>query len=218
MNSLQPVYCIAGLGADFRIFENLRIPNATLYPIAWKEPLHNESLPDYAKRLSSQILHEDAILLGVSFGGMIATEISKHKPIKQTIIISSCKSNRELPYYLRLAGMMRLHQVVPYWVVTRSSTLNRIIFDTRSEREELLLKQLMLKHSNPTWLKRFVNMILKWQNTEIPAGIFHIHGRNDRLLLPGKVNANAWLPDGGHFMIWNKAAEISRIIEKQIQA
>jgi pimeloyl-ACP methyl ester carboxylesterase len=218
MNSLQPIYCIAGLAADFRIFENLSIPNAILYPIRWEEPLLNESLPEYAKRLSVQILHEDAILLGVSFGGMIATEISKHMPIKQTIIISSCKSNSELPYYLRLAGMLSLHKVVPYWAVTRSSTLNRFLFDTRSEREELLLKQLMLKHSNPIWLKRFVNMILKWKDSEMPTGIFHIHGQSDRLLRPGKIKADVWLSDGGHFMIWNKAAEISYIIEKQIQA
>lgn len=218
MNSLHHIYCISGLGADFTIFQNLRIPNTVLHPVNWEEPAIHETLPAYAQRMASQILHDDAILLGVSFGGMIATEITKYKRIRKTIVVSSCKSRSELPYYFRLAGKLGLHQAVPYWLVTKNSTLNRFLFDTRTEKEELLLKQLMLKHSNSLWLKRFVNMILNWQNTEVPQSIFHIHGRIDRLLIPGSVDANEWLPDGGHFMIWNKAVEISRIIERELGA
>lgn len=218
MTPLQHVYCFSGLGADFRIFANLRIPNAVLHPIEWQEPLPGELLPAYAQRLSLQIMHEDAILLGVSFGGMIATEISKTKNVKQTIIVSSCKKRNELPYYMRLAGMLHLHMVVPYWLVTKSSLLNRFLFDARSSSEELLLKQLMLKHSNPLFLKRAVHMILKWRNEEVPQGIFHIHGRKDKLLLPYRIQANAWLPDGGHFMIWNNAEEINSLLSALLQA
>jgi pimeloyl-ACP methyl ester carboxylesterase len=219
MNSLQPVYCIAGLGADFRIFENLRIPNATLYPIAWQEPLRNESLPDYAKRLSSQILYDDAILLGVSFGGMLAIEISRIKPVKHTIIVSSCKHRGELPLFFRLAGRFGLHHAMPFRLLVKSTKLNRILFDSNNnDQAELQLKQLMLEESNPVWLRRSLHMIVSWQNNEAPPGLFHIHGRKDLLFLADYVNADAWLDDGTHFMIWNKAAEISRIIEKQIQA
>lgn len=218
MASLHHIYCISGLGADFSIFENIRIPNVVLHPISWEMPLANETLPEYAQRLSSQIWHEDAVLLGVSFGGMLATEISRIKPIKQTIIVSSCKCRRELPYYLRLAGSLRLHQVVPYWLVTKSSVLNRFLFDIKTTKEELLLKRLMLKHSDPLWLQRAVHMILNWQNNEVPDGLFHIHGRKDKLLLPSKVQADVWLQDGGHFMIWNKAEEISSIISKLLNA
>jgi pimeloyl-ACP methyl ester carboxylesterase len=219
MNSLQPVYCIAGLGADFRIFEKLRIPNATLYPVAWEEPLRNESLPAYAKRLSTQILHEDAILLGVSFGGMLAIEISRIKRVKQTIIVSSCKQRSEIPRFFRLAGRLGLHHAVPYRLLAKSSKLNHFLFDnSNNTKAELQLKQMMLAESNPVWLRRSVHMIVNWQNNEAPPHLFHIHGRKDLLFLADYVNADAWLEDGTHFMVWNKAEEISRIIEGQIQA
>jgi pimeloyl-ACP methyl ester carboxylesterase len=219
MNSLQPVYCIAGLGADFRIFEKLRIPNATLYPVAWEEPLKNESLPAYAKRLSTQILHEDAILLGVSFGGMLAIEISRIKRVKQTIIVSSCKQRSEIPRFFRLAGRLGLHHAVPYRLLAKSSKLNHFLFDnSNNTKAELQLKQVMLAESNPAWLRRSVNMIVNWQNNEAPSSLFHIHGRKDLLFLADYVNADAWLEDGTHFMVWNKAEEISRLIEGKIQA
>lgn len=210
------IYCISGLGADFRIFQKLQIADAEMHPIEWTIPEPGETLPEFAKRLSAQIQHEDPILLGVSFGGMLATEISKVKKVKATFVVSSCKRRSELPAYLRLAGKLRLHQVVPYWLATKSRRLNRFIFDPRSKAEELYLKQLMLKHSNPVFLQRAVHMILTWQNAAVPGGIIHIHGRKDKLLTPKNVQANFWINDGGHFMIWNKAPEISRCIAEML--
>jgi pimeloyl-ACP methyl ester carboxylesterase len=210
------IYCISGLGADFRIFSKLRINGAILHPITWQIPEAGETLPAFARRLSQQIHHENPVLLGVSFGGMISTEISKILPVQKTIIISSCKIRNELPYYLRVAGNAGLHKVVPYWLVTKNKYLNRFIFDTQSREEELYLKRMMLADTNMTFMKRSVNMILNWQNREYPKNIVHIHGEKDKLLLPSSVRPDYWVPDGGHFMIWNMADKIGNIIQSEI--
>ncbi len=210
------IYCISGLGADFRIFSKLKISGATLHPIHWQVPEPGESLPGFASRLSKQIQHENPVLLGVSFGGMISTEIAKIHPVKKTIIVSSCKERKELPYYLRAAGKARLHKAVPYWLVTQNKFLNRFIFDTRSRAEELYVKRMMLSDSSMIFIKRAVDMILNWQNKEYPKNLVHIHGDRDKLLLPSSVQADYWIPDGGHFMIWNMADRISSIIQSEL--
>lgn len=210
----QHIYCISGLGADFRIFEHLQINNAQLHPIEWLMPEPSEKLSSFAKRLSAQIKHENPILLGVSFGGMLATEISKILPVKKVIIVSSNKHHGEFPMYLRAAGKLQIHKLVPYRLVTRSAALNRFIFDTRSKGEELYLKRMMLQDTDLLFIKRAIDMIMSWKSLEAPAGIVHIHGKRDKLLLPSSVNATHWIDRGGHFMIWNEASHVSKIINQ----
>lgn len=210
------IYCISGLGADFRIFEKLQIEHATLHPIHWEIPAADDTLASYARKLSTQIVHPNAIVLGVSFGGMLATEISKIIPVQKTIIVSSCKQRRELPMLLRAAGKMRLHKAVPYWLATKSKAINKFVFDTRSKAEELYLKQIMLKQSDHLFLKRAVHMILTWHATTAPENIIHIHGKKDRLLTPSGIQPTYWIEDGGHFMIWNLADEISNLIKQEL--
>lgn len=216
MNEPYHIYCISGLGADFRIFANLHIPHAVLHPIEWLMPEAGEALPAFAARLSHQIFHPNPILLGVSFGGMLATEISNLLPVQKTIIVSSAKSRPELPWYMRVAGRMRLHKVVPYWLVAHNKALNRFIFDTRSKAEELYLKKIMLQQTDSLFIRRSVDMILRWQRTSPPDNIIHIHGQTDKLLLPGQVRATHWIPQGGHFMVWNMAAQVSAIIHSEL--
>ncbi|MCU0404936.1 MAG: alpha/beta hydrolase [Chitinophagaceae bacterium] len=213
----QHIYCISGLGADFRIFSKLKIPGAELHGIEWKMPENHDTLPAFAATLCRQIKHENALLLGVSFGGMLSVEIQKILQLRKVIIVSSCKTRNELPAYMRTAGKIGLHKVIPYWSVTQNKQLNRFIFDTRSREEELYLKRMMLAETRIEFIKRSVNMILHWQNKSCPGNVVHIHGKADKLLLPRNVKADYWIEDGGHFMIWNLADRISEIITKEIQ-
>ncbi|EMS87993.1 hypothetical protein LEP1GSC074_1850 [Leptospira noguchii str. Hook] len=71
------------------------------------------NLSKYSKRLLSQIdTKNEIILIGVSFGGIVALEISKHISVKQIIIISSIKSVSEKPILYRLFGTLRLINIV----------------------------------------------------------------------------------------------------------
>jgi pimeloyl-ACP methyl ester carboxylesterase len=213
---MQHIYCISGLGADFRIFSKLQVKGATLHPIEWQMPSSDDTLVSFAQKLSSQINHPSPVLLGVSFGGMLATEMARVLPIQKAIIVSSCKLRAELPAYMRAAGRVGLHKAIPFWMVTQSKHLNRFIFDTRSREEELYLKRMMLADTNVEFIRRSVNMILNWRNTEQSASVIHIHGDRDKLLLPGTVQPDYWIKNGGHFMIWNMADKISEILNREI--
>ncbi len=213
---MQHIYCLSGLGADFRIFSKLKLNDAVLHPINWQMPAPGDSLQSFAQKLSAQILHPQPVVLGVSFGGMLATEIAGFLPLKKAIIVSSCKLRSELPAYMRAAGRVGLHKALPYWAVTQNRHLNRFIFDARSREEELYLKRMMLAETNVQFIRRSVNMILNWQNKSRPASLVHIHGDRDKLLLPGTVHPDYWVKNGGHFMIWNMADAISEILNYEL--
>ncbi len=73
MLPIAQIYYISGLGADERVFDFLTIKNINKTYIKWIEPLKNESLNSYSKRLIEQIdLSKEAILIGVPFGGIVA--------------------------------------------------------------------------------------------------------------------------------------------------
>ena len=107
-------YFISGLGADKTIFRNIRIP-ASIEPvyIEWIEAKKNETLASYAHRISACIdTTEPFILVGLSFGGMIAVEISKlYKPYK-LILISSIPGIQDLPKLYKWAGKLHLQKII----------------------------------------------------------------------------------------------------------
>ena len=78
MKTVQ-IYFLAGLGFDYRIFENLVLENCKINYLHWLEPIINESLDKYVIRISEQIknIENPLILVGHSFGGIIVQEISK---------------------------------------------------------------------------------------------------------------------------------------------
>lgn len=221
---MHHIYCISGLGADHRLFQNLQISNAELHAIEWEIPSAEDTMTSYALKLAKQIKHDKIILMGVSFGGMLVTEITAHLAeldkrveIEQTIVVSSCKSHLELPRLMRFAGKIRIHKLAPYHFILRNNSLNRIAFSMQSREEELYLKRQMLESSNIEYIKRAINIILRWKAGAIPSNIVHIHGSKDRLLTPALVKADYWIKDAGHFMVWNKAEEISIILNKLLE-
>ena len=80
------VYFMPGMCANPLIFERIKL-NKNFIPhyLSWIHPLKNESLSKYVVRLSETIKHKDAILIGVSFGGVIVQELSKILKIKRKV-------------------------------------------------------------------------------------------------------------------------------------
>ncbi|UZR94880.1 hypothetical protein [Chondrinema litorale] len=108
------IYAISGLGADERVFKYLKL-DCELIPLHWIKPQKNESIESYALRLSKNIdtKQETFGILGVSFGGLIATEITKVLNPKFTILISSAETKGELRSIYRVFGKTHLIRLIP---------------------------------------------------------------------------------------------------------
>ena len=78
---MTTIHCISGLGADQRIFQKLQIPGAVLKPVPWPDFDKYDELACYAQKVAALIPEgPDEVILGLSFGGMLASEIARMRP------------------------------------------------------------------------------------------------------------------------------------------
>ena len=108
------VYFVPGLAASIEIFENIKLPKEQfkMHYLEWILPLHHETIENYAKRMCKGITHENCVLIGVSFGGIMVQEMSEIIKTQKVIIISSVKSNQELPIHMKLAKATKLSKAI----------------------------------------------------------------------------------------------------------
>lgn len=213
---MKNVVLFSGLGANQHIFDFLDMGQVNKTYINWVVPLPSETLSQYARRLSAQIPYENPILVGVSFGGMVATEMSKLIPTEKVIVISSAGSHHGIPLYYKIIGFLKLHNLLPDRVATRPGRLLCNILGIQTDEHKSMLTGILSK-TDPVFLRRAVNMILEWRNETPPTNFYHIHGTND-YLLPLRVQCQQTVRGGGHFMIVDRAKEISTWLQEIIAA
>jgi pimeloyl-ACP methyl ester carboxylesterase len=209
---MKKIYCISGLGADQRVFHNLKIDNAHFEYLSWITPAKNESIEDYAFRMSLQVKENDPVLMGVSFGGMMSIEIAKIKTVQKLILISSVKSIGELPAWMKVTGKLKLNLLMPPRSPQWMSPIADNYLGVTSGEEKTLAKSFR-EIVSPDYLHWAVDKVLNWQNTDHPAPIFHIHGTHDKTFPIRNIRPTHAIQNGGHFMVMNKADEISAIVK-----
>ena len=215
-NSLENIYCISGLGADERVFQKLKFEGYQPIHICWVEPEKGESIAQYARRLTTQIKSERPILIGLSFGGIIAMEMAKQIDTKKVILISSTKNEQEIPFYFRLFRWLPVYQLLPARLMLWFARLLASWFFSLETRDERKLFKAILFDTNARFLKWAIHQVVTWKNELIPQNVYHIHGEGDRIFPYRFVHEDFGVEHGGHLMIMNRAERISNLIEKII--
>ncbi|MFZ1026949.1 MAG: alpha/beta hydrolase [Limnoraphis robusta] len=213
--SLKDIYFISGLGADRRVFKRLKVEGYKPVYVNWLEPKKGESIEDYAQRLTSQIKSDHPILVGLSFGGIVAVEIAKQIKVEKVILVSSTKTQSEIPPYFKVFRGFPIHRIFPfkslfwalYWILFWFFSIETV--------EERRLLRAILRDTDAGFLKWAIHKVVTWKNKTIPDNLYQIHGLNDRIFPKRFIDANCW-KEGGHFMILNKAVEISKLLEEII--
>lgn len=212
--SVATIYLFSGLGADARVFQKLDFAGYETAFIEWIAPLNRESLKDYAFRISSQIERNKPILVGVSFGGMLAVEISKVIDCQKVILISSATTRSEIPLIYRFFGRMGLHRLIPVGFLKHANMLTYWLFGMQTKAEKELLKGI-LNDTDPVFLKWAMNAIIQWKNEVAIYGLVHLHGDADRILPIKNIRqADFIVTGGGHLMVYSKAGMINAILKK----
>jgi pimeloyl-ACP methyl ester carboxylesterase len=211
---MMKVYFISGLAADERIFKYVRLPaNCETVHLHWIEPMKNESLKSYALRLSEKIdSNEPFSIIGLSMGGMLASEISQALDPVNTILISSVPSSRQLPFYFKIVGKLKLHKAVPVSFI-KSAAVAKRFFSTETNDDKLMIKQI-IKDSNTDFIYWAMDAILKWENEKIPTSYIHIHGTKDEVLPMRFTNPTHVIKNAGHLMVMTNAREVNKILEE----
>ncbi len=212
------LYFLSGLGADKRAFKHLTFPTNTITIfIDWITPIKHESLKDYAKRISLCIdTTRPFILIGMSFGGILATEILAFVNPQKTILISSVTRRQELPFYFRLAGLLGANKLMPAKATTLANAITYWMFGIQHRNDKLLLKEI-LDSTDAHFSKWAIHEIVNWKRVISPTNVIRIHGDKDRILPIINFTPTYLLKGAGHFMVVNRANEISEILNKEIE-
>lgn len=204
------LYLIAGLGADKRVFKylSLNVPNTV---INWEQPTKTDSLKDYVKKLLPQInTKERFVILGVSFGGIVAIELAKICNPEKVILISSVETSNQLPKHLITIGKTGFLNIIPNSLIKPPKFIQQYLFGAK--RIKLLNE--IIDDTDPEFIRWALSCMINWSNKENDVGIIRIHGTKDKLI-PLKGNA-LYIENGKHFMIVDNAEEISILVNEQM--
>lgn len=207
-----------GLGVGPDIFKKLNVSNEfELHYLEWKKPLHKEeTLANYTMRMVEDIKHENPILIGVSFGGIIVQEMSKFIAIKKTIIISSVKSKNEFPRRFKFAIACSIYKLFPTTIITNFEKYSKFFVGKYLKKKADNYKR-YLTVKDKTYLEWSIYNVLNWQQ-EIPTkNILHIHGTKDSVFPIKYIHNCVQIIDGDHAMIMTKAKKISEIINTYLK-
>ncbi len=211
------VYFISGLAADSRVFKNIRLPEGyEIVHLDWIQPHAHETLNEYALRMAERIdMQHPFALLGLSFGGMLVTEIAKKYASVRTILISSVPSYGQLPWYFHVSGRLGLHKLIPVALVKKAALMKRLFMVETDEDKQML--KLLIKDSDNHFIYWAMDAILRWRGKDTPFNYIHIHGTRDEVL-PVRFTAPTHLiSKAGHLMVMNRAEELNRIIEAYLK-
>ena len=206
------VYFISGLGADRTVFKNIELP-PHCHPVHldWIPPLESESLESYALRMAGSINSKEAFsLIGLSMGGMITMEISRHFRPVHTILISSISSSRHLPPYYRVLGALQMHRFLPISLFQRAAAVKRL-FSSEAPEDKIILKG-MIQRANADFIRWAFGAILNWKSPEPADTFFHIHGTRDEILPKRFTRPTHVISRAGHLMVLNRSKEINAIL------
>ncbi len=217
--SNKHIYLISGLGADERVFRHLEFPEGfETHFLPWIRPLSSdEPIDEYAARMARRILHPEPILLGLSFGGMMSIEIAKLIPVEKVILISSIKSKHEIPPYYKGMARFILGHMPDRLLFRRRQFIVKLFMQSKGPEEDQLLNDyLTLQNKDYTYMRWALEAVVHWENEWTPPSIVHIHGSSDRPFPRRYVKPTHTIVKGGHFMIMNRAKEISRILAREL--
>ena len=202
---LVHLYLMPGMAANPSIFEYIKLSEEQfkVHWLEWEIPNTKESLLEYAKRMAQKIEHENAVLLGVSFGGVLVQEMSKFLNLKKLIIVSSIKTKHELPKKMKLAKATKAYKLLPTRFASNFDEFAKYALgETIKKRVKLYKKYLSV--SDKRYLDWAIHNMVCWDHETVIPNIIHIHGDKDPVF-PIKYISNCVTVKGGtHVMIINK--------------
>ena len=199
------VYLMPGLAASSKIFEFIELPSDTfeIHYLDWFVPDRGMSLADYAKKMVRQIEHEHAVLVGVSFGGMLVQEMAKHTSTRKVIIISSIKKKSEMPRRLLFAKYTKAHRLLPTSLVNNVELLAKYAFG-EAVTKRLSLYEQYLAIRDKYYLDWSIDQLVHWNQKTYDPELVHIHGDKDAVFPVGPINDYIPVKGGTHTMILHR--------------
>ncbi|GEL09404.1 hypothetical protein SAMN05192550_1597 [Flavobacterium glycines] len=200
-----PVYFMPGLAANPMIFERIKLDDALfdVYYLEWELPKYKEVLEDYAKRMALYVKKENAVLIGVSFGGILVQEMAKFLNVQKVIIISSVKSKLEFPKRIHFARKTLVYKLIPIRLILSFGKLAQFVFGEKMSHR-MQLYDTFLSVRDIYYLKWSIEKVVLWNRSRVDERVIHIHGDKDNMFPIQNIRKCVVVEGGTHVMIYTK--------------
>jgi hypothetical protein len=212
-----PVYLMPGLAASPLIFERIRLPEAQFETIRleWEIPDDGETLKAYARRMAGRIIHENPVLIGVSFGGILVQEMARYVKPRKIIIISSVKTCDEMPARMKFAKRTKAYKLLPVGLVDKIEKLAKFSFGP-AINHRLKLYDKFLSVRDRKYLSWAIEQVVLWDRTLADPTVIHIHGDADEVFPCRNIKNYIPVPGGTHIIILNRYRWLNENLPKLI--
>ncbi|MCW5517062.1 alpha/beta hydrolase [Muriicola sp. Z0-33] len=196
------VYLMPGMAANSSIFKNIILPEDRFeqHLLDWFVPETGMTLSEYAQQMCKKVLHKNAVIIGVSFGGMLAQEMAKWMLFRRVIIISSVKTKEELPRRLIFARYTKIHKLLPTGMVNNIELVSKYAFGEIVTKRLALYEQ-YLSIRDKYYLDWSIDQIVNWSQSAYHPDIVHIHGEKDAVFPIQNIKNCITVENGTHTMI-----------------
>ncbi|MCF0064249.1 alpha/beta hydrolase [Dyadobacter chenwenxiniae] len=211
------LYFLSGLGADKRVFSKLVLDERfAVHYIDWIKPEKKETIAHYASRLVAQIdTTRPFQLVGLSFGGIVASELANIVHPEQIVIISSTPTGVPISKFYQ--GLTKFLLLSPFAApfLKSTNTFTYKFFGADTPELKALLKSI-LHDTDSKFLKWALVRMGTWKRTDNLENLYHIHGTADKLIPIKMVKPDVSIDGAGHLMVYAQAKQISDILNKKL--
>jgi len=186
--------------------------------VQWLKNQPNESLLNYTQRIidAYNISSED-IIVGLSFGGLIAQQIAEILNLDYVILISSFRTKDDLNTLFNKGLKFKLHKLMPE---VKSKIISEIVanfLNSGTAKSKPVLKK-MIESTDMKLMKWSLEKIFE-QNKELCPNVikYNLIGNKDMIMKPWQNETSFLIEGGSHFMVFDKANEITEIISEIVR-
>ncbi|WP_430907385.1 alpha/beta fold hydrolase [Maribacter sp. 2-571] len=206
MTDITHVYFMPGMAANPSIFKHIRLPKDRYrqHLLSWFVPKKGTTLSEYAEEMAQQVEHENCVLVGVSFGGLLVQEMEPFVKPKKVIVVSSVKHESELPKRMLFAKYTKVHKLLPTGLVNNVELLAKYAFG-ETVPKRLALYEEYLSIRDKYYIDWSIDQIVNWKHKSPIDNLVHIHGDKDAVFPIANISECIRVKNGTHTMIIHRA-------------
>jgi len=215
---MKKCFVISGLGVDESVFTSIDFGIFTPVFIHWIPVHKGETISEYSERLINQITEVSPILIGLSFGGIVAQELGSQINAKQIILLASVKSRKDIPFFARLSNYIPFHHIIPWFLIAKPTFITHWFFGVKALKDKQHLRTIF-EATDPAFFRWAVSQLMKWKTPEFTSetSITLITGSKDHLLPASKSKPDFQIPNAGHFFTATHSHEVSAALNQLLK-